>query len=393
MIILEEPYVSDFLKETVIEKSFKVLDNDAIRKMDLSDNFNLLNEDDVSSNLNKSFMPLIYSNSENSINWISKNLSETGLPEKINIFKDKVKFRKLISQIYPEFFFKEIDYQDIGDFDISNLKMPFIIKPSIGFLSMGVYPVNNYSEWQKVLSSLNDDMEKFKNLFPKEVMDSSKFIIEEMIEGDEFAVDVYFNQNGEPVILNIFQHPFLDNKDVSDRVYITSKDIIRKYLNKFDSVLKQIGKLADLKNFPMHIELRADENDVIIPIEVNPMRFAGWCTTDLAYFAYGINVYDCYLNQKKPDWENILHSDDEHIYYFAMAEVPASYSKENIQSFDYQAFLNNIKEPMDVRKIDWSKHPLFAIVFAKTKDFKEIENVLSLDIHQYIQSREKFRRI
>lgn len=35
-------------------------------------------------------------------------------------------------------------------------------------------------------------------------------------------------------------------------------------------------------NFPVHVEIRVKE-DKICPIEFNPMRFAGLCTTDIAY--------------------------------------------------------------------------------------------------------------
>ena len=40
-----------------------------------------------------------------------------------------------------------------------------------------------------------------------------------------------------------------------------------------------LAKLAGLKNFPLHTEVRVNEKGEIIPIEVNPMRFGGWCTT------------------------------------------------------------------------------------------------------------------
>jgi hypothetical protein len=44
------------------------------------------------------------------------------------------------------------------------------------------------------------------------------------------------------------------------------------------NILSKIGKELHLKNFPAHAEVRIDENK-IIPIEVNPLRFGGFCTT------------------------------------------------------------------------------------------------------------------
>jgi len=128
-------------------------------------------------------------------------------------------------------------------------------------------------------------------------MNFSKFIIEECIEGDEFAIDAYYNPSGKPVILNILRHPFSSDTDVSDRVYYTSKEIIMEHLDTFRNTLESIGGIACLSSFPVHVEVRVDQYGKVIPIEFNPMRFAGWCVTDIAYSAYGINTYEYYFNK------------------------------------------------------------------------------------------------
>ena len=64
---------------------------------------------------------------------------------------------------------------------------------------------------------------KIENLYPTKVLDTNTFIIEECIEGDEFAFDAYYDEFGNPVLLNTFKHYFASRNDVSDRVYYTSK--------------------------------------------------------------------------------------------------------------------------------------------------------------------------
>lgn len=383
MLILDKPYISNLLEQTALKNNFPVLINEATKELHLSDKLNYIEESAIIKQIKTEKNPLIYSNSENSINWITKNLGFTDLPKKINLFKDKVKFRELISKIYPNFYFKEIDVNELRTIDISTIKMPFIIKPSVGFLSMGVYLVKDETEWTNVLNNIETDMDKFKGLFPVEVMNSSTFIIEEVINGEEFAIDAYFNKDGEPVILNIFKHPFASEKDVSDRLYFTSKVIIKNHLEKFENLLKKIGKLVDLKNFPMHIEVRVND-EKIIPIEINPMRFGGWCTTDLAYYAYGINTYECYLNQQEPNWGIIFEQVDDAIYYLTIADVPTTINRSSIKDINYKEYLNNIKEPLEIRKIDYKKHPLFAMVFAKTNEHDELATLLNLDLNKYI---------
>lgn len=383
MFILDKPYVSEFLQNTAEKNHFPVLKTPGVEELLSNKNLKCIDEKTAVDEIKNGKDCLVYCNSENAIEWIASNLYFTDIPQKIDLFKDKVKFRKLISQIYPEFYFKEVAFEDIEKLNPDELKFPLVLKPSVGFLSFGVYMIYNKQDWIDSVKALKTDIDKFSSIYPLKVVDTSKFIIEEMIDGDEFAVDAYFDKKGEPVILNIFRHPFSSGKDVSDRVYYTSKKIIKAHLNEFQTLLEKIGKAADLKNFPVHIELRVN-NKKAVPIEVNPMRFAGWCITDLAYWAWGTNVYEAYFNNLKPDWEAILEDSDDSIYYLIIADVPNDISKKDIKNIDYKAFLNNVADPLEVRKIDYMKHPLFAIVFANTPDETEMNNILKLDFHKYI---------
>ena len=259
------------------------------------------------------------------------------------------------------------------------------MKPAVGFLSFGVYPVKNEADFERIIANIDKDIDKFKNIFPKEVVDSSKFIIEEMIDGEEYAVDAYYNSRGEAVILNIFHHPFFDEKDVSDRIYYTSKKVVKENINEFQELLTLIGKEAQFKNFPMHIEVRRNGNK-IVPIEINPMRFAGWCVTDLALFAYNINIYEYFEKELKPDWNSILSNTDDALYYFICADTPSNIDKSKIKKVNYNSFVSNLSHPLEVREIDYTKKPLFAVVFGKTFIYEEIMKVLSLDLSKFFEN-------
>ena len=385
MFVLNNPFISDFLKNFIIKNKYPVLDNEVTR--DLFKGYkNLLNDNDFIEKIKQNPDFKLYTNSEDSIEWIFKNLNFSKLPSKINLFKDKIKFRNMIKSIYPDFYFKEISLDDIGFVDEKTLKYPLILKPAIGFLSFGVYPIQNEKEFQNIRKKLKDDIKKFKGIFPIEVVDTSKFIMEEMIEGEEYAVDVYFGLDGKPVILNIFKHPFFDENDVSDRVYFTSKEVVKNNLKRFTDLFEKIGKLADLKNFTAHIELRAN-GEKVIPIEVNPMRFTGWCITDLANFAYGINPYEFYMNEIKPDWENILKNTDDSLYYFICAEVPNNIDKSKIKNVNYEKFLSKLDNVIDLRKQDFKTKPLFAIVFGKTNSYNKIKEILSMDLKEFFEMK------
>ena len=383
MIILDNPYVSPLLEDTVAKKFYPVLNNEMARSLSKFDMMNVLSDEAAVDLLKGEKNPQLYSNSENAINWISTHLNFSELPQKIELFKNKAEFRRLLKEIYPDFYFFESGFDSLSTLDTEKIRFPVVLKPCVGFLSMGVYIIRDAEEWSDVIKNLRDDIEKFRGQFPTEVVDASSFIVEELINGEEFAIDAYFDKDGKPVILNIFKHPFSDETDVSDRVYFTSGEIIKSNHDRFESLLSQIGSLAQLRNFPLHMEVRVD-GERVVPIEINPMRFAGWCVTDLAYFAYGIDVYEYYFEQKSPDWEKILKEKGSEFYYFTIAEVPVSVDKSMIREVDYDGFLKNISHPLEVRKIDYRRHPIFAIVFAKTDDYSEMSNILKKDMRDFI---------
>ncbi len=386
MIILDHPYVSKFLEETLIRTQIPVLRNEATRELGLSQQLNYLNDAAFVAEAQKHPSPLIYTNSENPIEWISRYLQFTGLPRHIQNFKDKVRFRELIKEMYPNFYFREIAFHDLDSIDINTLPLPCIIKPSIGFFSIGVYVINSKTEWPQILHQLKRDVADRQGLYPNEVINTTNFILEEIISGDEFAVDVYYNREGQPIILNILQHLFSSDEDVSDRVYLTSREIMKTWLKPFQAFLRQLGEVAGLSNFPMHIEVRVDENQRIVPIEVNPMRFAGWCVTDLAWYAYGINVYECFFQQTEPDWPNILKSSSSDIYSMVVADLPKDIHADDIEAIDYERFQAHFEDPLELRKIDYKKHGVFAFQYARTSHHnrKLLEDILQSDLKEFL---------
>lgn len=386
MIIAEKPYISDFLLKSAEKFQIPLMKTHALTERNLSDyNLNIVSPVDFKNICLSDKNILLYTNSESSFDWINENLFDLKTVKFINIFKDKYKFREILQSLYPNFFFKKITFEDLFNTDISDFPNEFIIKPCVGFLSLGVHSIHDKSEWKKILEKIKSEINILNIQYSNSVVNSSAFIIEEMINGEEYAVDAYYNNDGNPVILNIFKHPFLDENDVSDRIYLTSANIIKENLSAVTEILSKLGKKINIKNFPVHIELRKNSDGFFIPIEVNPLRFAGWCTTDVAKYAYDINVYEYYFKQKEPDWNYIFRKNDTSIYYFSMAEVPSNIDKKKIKSFDYECFCNNYSNILELRKIDFSCNPVFAVVFGKTDNRDEILNILKLETSDYIE--------
>lgn len=124
MLILDYPYVSEFLKNTAAELQIPVLKNEMATGIDTEKKLRLLEEAEFIEFIKGKGEYAIYSSSENSIGWISENLGFTGLPEKIQLFKNKIKFRELLERIYPDFYFQGIEFDKLDEIQTEEIKSP-----------------------------------------------------------------------------------------------------------------------------------------------------------------------------------------------------------------------------------------------------------------------------
>jgi hypothetical protein len=163
--------------------------------------------------------------------------------------------------------------------------------------------------------------------------------------------------------------------------------IIENNIEEFTEFVGKIGKLAKVKNFPVHIELRRNSEGILLPIEVNPMRFGGWCTTaDLTNHAFGFNPYLYYYDQKVPDWSEILKDKEGKLFSIVILDNSTGVKDDEIKSFDYDKLLSKFEKPLELRKIDIKKYPLFGFVFIETREdnFSELEFILHSDLKEFV---------
>lgn len=387
MFFVEKPYISEFFKTTVRDHQIPVVDTPIARELELLEGTVTIPESEVIQALTAGGIIPLYTTSENALGWIINNLGFCDLIEKISLFKNKTAFRQLTRSLVPDFYFQEICLGDLANSSHPEVDYPLIIKPVTGFMSEGVYKVMNPGEWDQVVEEILAANQDAIELYPKEVVDASELIIEECITGDEFAMDVYFNSAGDAVILNIMKHSFASSADVGDRVYTTSKEIIESNLEEFTLFSNQIGELAGVRVFPAHIELRRTPAGELVPIEINPLRFGGWCTTaDLTNHAYGYNPYLYYYHQQEPDWVELLKDKADKLYSIIILDNSTGIDPEKIDSFDYEGLLKDFDNPLELRKSDYREYPVFGFLFAETKgeNQDELQRILVSDLTEYI---------
>jgi len=388
MIAIGKPYVSAFLLESIQKSNYPVISTEEAKEVLKENRVNWISETEAREKLKEKTGTKVYTNSENTMGWLENNAVQGPLPDQIQVFKNKIRFRELLSSVYPDSHFRGVEFNRLREMDVSSLSFPFVIKPAVGFFSAAVHRVENREEWMLVLDLIDVEVKAWEDTYPREVINTSQFIIEECIEGEEYAIDCYFNQKGEAVILNILHHRFSSGKDVSDRVYTTSENTINQHREGVQAFLEMIGDKTGLANFPMHVEVRIDQKGKIIPIEVNPLRFGGWCTTgDLSWYAYGINSYDYYFNEKQPLWEEIFANRKDKIYSVVVLDNNSGYPEEQIESFNIQLIASDFQKILDIREVDFRTYGVFGFLFVETSlgNEEELTRILTSDLRRFIK--------
>lgn len=374
MIVLEEPYVSKGLLEYLRGSRIPVLRNQFSEELSLNGNrLNLINEFDFIGQYHQS--KKIYTVSEHALDWVISTLNDYDLNQQIALLKNKAAFREKCLPLYPGFFFQELSYMELFTFDFSSLQFPLVLKPVVGFLSAGVYIIHNNEDWANALIDIRENFEAQAQKFPETVVGSDTFILESYVNGKEFAIDLYF-RGKEPVIINIFEHPFFSTKDVSDRLYTTNKEIFDNYLTFFTAYMGHLNEVLGLENIAVHIELRID-NGLVVPIEINPLRFAGMCLNEINYYITGKHPLHYFFTDTTPDYANMWKGKEDETYCFSILEKSESTEKN---SFDINSIKEIYSDILEVRTIEDTNLNIHAFVFSKTNCKNELENILELSV-------------
>ncbi len=382
MLILEKPYVSQTLINTAIANNLPVLRNVMSETIAANGHkLNLLNDEEFVAEYQK--RGRLYTMSENALGWLVDHLPDQALLDKIALLKDKATFRRICSDMYPDFFFCEEEIAKLDSIRPEELTFPLVLKPSVGFLSAGVHVVHNPDEWRTAISDIQQNFYKVGAQFPEFVIGTQKFLIEEYIKGEEYAVDTYFDEKGVPTILNIFHHRFANESDTSDRLYCSSRSLYDQYEEPFMNFLVQLNKVLGLHDFPMHIEFRYDGKKAV-PIEINPLRFAGFCLNELQTHISGLHPIMAYLNNIHLSKEEMWRGKEQDIYSFLVLERPADAAPE--EKFNEQKFRDRMMDVLELRPLADPTVGVAATAFIRTDadHLEELEHILHLDMHEYM---------
>jgi len=355
----------------------KIWNNKKIKKLNKEEFRNLIQEPNIK---------FLFTLEERSKDIIGQNVEVPSLLT-LKKFKDKVLFRELVNKMsgYDDIWFKSVSKEELKLIEYPG--KPFVIQVAVGFGSKGVEIVNNESMLKESINRAIKSAEEGEEIFSKTVVDSNNWVLCQFFDGDEYAVDAFITNDGEPVITGIYHHPFKDKNDVSDRVYYTSKKIMKKFLPMTKSFLREMinnPEMNELKGLMLHLEFRynPEKDKHIMPIELNLNRFGGYGLAQLPLYAYKINGYDKFFKQESIDWKNILdNTDEEEIFYWILAIAPENNNALNIDldKFENEFKDNQLKDIFLINKI-----VVAASAYAVTKDYQDIIDWLNKDFNAII---------
>ncbi len=383
MMILARPSISTYLARTLYELGVEVVLTENC-KVPMKPAIHLLDPEKIKADPKLAYRSLLLTNLENALSFLYQTIPYDDRIMKAKLFKDKVAFREAISKKFKDFYFRGFSPEELTTFEPSGVPFPVVLKPSIGISSIGVIRVNSAEDWSAAVQFLTADLKKYQQNYSSNVVEGQRIIVETCIEGKEFAIDGYFDEFGAPVVLNLLEHIFSGPGDTSDRIYYTRKSLIKELLPEVTLFLKEFGEIFDLKRFPFHIELRKTPQGRLIPIELNPLRFSGLGTTEIAQYAYGINVYELFFRQTRPDWSRILNRDDDSIYGFCCADIPTELFRKPGLTLKDREFSREFSEILEYRIEDERDTSTFAVVFFRTEEIEECYRLLSLDLKPFM---------
>jgi len=390
MILIDKPYVSELLKANISTSGLPLIRTEEAQSFGWHDGTPILEVEEAIETLRQNPDHPVYSSSENALDFVSSHLDFTRLKSYVDLFKDKALFRERLKPYYPNLWFTTFELGEIQTVSTEDWEFPCVVKPAVGFFSLGVYKLDNANAWPALAVQIEDDMAKVQGMYPDSVLNSNTFIVEAWIDGDEYAVDAFFDAKGDSVTLNITKHLFSSSDDVGDRVYFTSSDVMRDMLPQTAAFMDQLRSLATFVNFPLHFEFRMNPQHGLVPIEVNPLRFGAWCTTaDLATHAWEFNPLALFTQGQTPDWKELIAQKEGSIFAMVLLNNNSGYHKKEVAHFDHEAVAACFQNTLEYRPIEDLRYPLFGILFTQTPETHrdELEKILHSNLREFMTLR------
>jgi ATP-grasp domain len=366
----------EILKYIVTGKGYT---SDLIKQADA--NANMLDENDFrDSNLIIKSGDKVYAPTESALESILAKSKSIAFTNAVTKLKDKELFRILMSSLYPDFFYTKTSLDELENLKIDRSKK-FIIKPTRGFFGTAVKQLNQDTNLAEITQEIRDELAENTRYFSDSVLSTNELIIEQFVEGDEYAVDMYFNSQGKPEILNIYHHPHPEKVEYFHALYYTNKEIFDRFYDDLVVVFNELNGYLNITNFPIHAEFKLEDNK-LVPIEMNPLRFGGFGLADLTYYAFGFNPFLAFFDNFKPDWQQIWQDRSDMHFGWVLGYNGTDVDVHTHNPND-AAFKKYLGDMLHYVEIDHKENPVFSIAYIRDKSSLSLQRLLNTEFNDF----------
>ena len=319
--------------------------------------------------------------SEATLDSILKILNDEAKVDAIKSMKDKFLFRNLLKDKYPMLDYFTVNLSDITKLKISSEK---IIKPVKGCFGTAVKRINEKSDLDKIVQEIKAEINRNSSILSENVLSQSEFIVEDYIEGEEYAVDMFYDSKGNPHIVNIYYHPNPKHIEYLHMIYYANKNIFELVYDKALDFFEKINEKLQLKSITLHSEFRLSEN--LVPIEINAMRFGGMGLGNMIYYSLGVNPYQCFIEERSPDWDKLWesHPNDNFVFFIAYNGTKVN---TNTQQPNLEKLEKKFTKILNKTYFKYQEQLAFGI-YTLNEDAKNINKLLQIDFNDYFKAFE-----
>ena len=203
--------------------------------------------------------------------------------ESINLSMNKYESRKIFNSLLDIKVNNEIikNIDDVNTF--INKNGTSVLKPIYGTASKSVLKINNVEKNKEQIEKLMQDCFD-QDLVIEEYIDGKEYALEGTIINSELKKIVIFDKPVE------YKHPYFE-----ESIYITPSELSSEAEKRVVSIVDKACKKIGLKDGPVHVEFKINENQIFI-IEINPRMIGGLCSRCLSFGLFKVSLEEIILH-------------------------------------------------------------------------------------------------
>lgn len=233
----------------------------------------------------------------------------------IRTLKDKLAFRELLRPLYPDLAFSAVATEDLRTLRLDPDRR-YVVKPVRGAFGAGVRTISGDADLARLQDEIVAEMERNTAVLSATALAGDRLVVEQHIEGEEYAADVFFDPDGVPVLMCTYHHPMPENPAYLHMAYYTSArvwDLVAPQANEFFTALNE---RLGVTNLAMHAEFRMQRGR-LVPIEINALRFGGMGLGNMIAHGLGINPYRHFIDGTRPDIARLTRDPRALVFFIA----------------------------------------------------------------------------